>query len=201
MSAAGPPDRQVSPRRIGDHGTVEVFVADEQTELIVDVARYRALCHEVLHHEGVRGDAQMALVFVDEATIAELNGTHMGNDGPTDVLAFPIDDTYVLAGRSPDHATRRPPGRDPVLQVGPLLIGDVAVCPAVAARNAPGHRDSYPGHDGSAEAELDLLVVHGILHILGMDHAQDAERVEMQAAERRHLHAFRGSVEQRGTAP
>lgn len=200
MTPAGPPNRQAPPRRIGEHGTVEVFVADEQEDLVLDVSRYRSLCHQVLEAEGVRGEAQMALVFVDEATITELNGSHMGNQGPTDVLAFPIDDTHVLAGRSPDHASRRPPGRDPVLQAGPLLIGDVALCPAVAARNAASHAGSYPGHDGSPEAEIDLLVVHGILHILGMDHAEDEERIAMQAAERRHLNEFRSPANDRGTS-
>jgi probable rRNA maturation factor len=190
MTAPGPPDRRVPPRRVGEPGEVEVFVADEQTDVELDLGRYRSLCGLVLDAEGVRGEVEMALVFVDEPTITELNTHHMGASGPTDVLAFPIDDHHLRAGRSPDHASRRPARRDPLSLPGPLLLGDVAVCPAVAARNAPANRGSYPGHDGDTTAELDLLVVHGILHILGMDHAEDHERAAMQAAERRHLAAF-----------
>ena len=134
----------------------------------------------------------MALVFVDEPTMADLNQLHMGGTGATDVLAFPIDDHFVRAGRSPDHASRRPPRREPVPEPGPLLLGDIAVCPLVAARNAPENAGSYPGHAGDLGDELDLLVVHGVLHVLGMDHAEDDERVVMQAAERQHLATFRG---------
>ena len=193
MTAAGPPDREIPRRRVGEPGEVEVFVADEQVDLVVDLARYRALCELVLQSEGVRGEAEMAVVFVDEPTMVELNATHMGEDGPTDVLAFPIDDHFVRAGRSPDHASRRPPRREPMPEPGPLLLGDVAICPVVAARNAPEHRGSFPGHTGATTDELDLLVVHGVLHILGMDHAEEDERIKMQVTERQHLAAFRGS--------
>lgn len=194
MRAPGPPDRRVPPRRIGEPGDVEVFVASEQDDVELDLGRYRALCDLVLAGEGVRGEAEMALVFIDEPSMTDLNVTHMGGTGPTDVLAFPIDDHFVRAGRSPDHASRRPPKREPTPDPGPLLLGDVAVCPAVAERNAAENAGSYPGHGGSLVDELDLLVVHGVLHILGMDHAEDAEREAMQAAERQHLHAFRGGA-------
>jgi probable rRNA maturation factor len=62
----------------------------------------------------------------------------------------------------------------------PLLLGDVLVCPVVAERNAPDHAGTY-------EDELALLVVHGTLHVLGMDHADEAETAVMQAREREHL--------------
>ena len=74
----------------------------------------------------------------------------------------------------------------------PLLLGDVVVCPAVAATNCLVNKDSYPGHQGTVTDELDLLVVHGILHVLGMDHAEAEERRDMQALERQHLAVFRG---------
>ncbi|MDG2113941.1 MAG: rRNA maturation RNase YbeY [Actinomycetota bacterium] len=172
---------------------VEVFVADEQVDVDLDLGRFRSMAQSVLEAEGVRGEVELALVFVDEPSMTELNVTHMGGDGPTDVLAFPIDDHHVRSGRSPDHASRRPPRREPMNDPGPLLLGDVAVCPAVAARNAPENSGSYAGHQGGVVDELDLLVVHGILHVLGMDHAEDDERAEMQTAERQHLAAFRGS--------
>jgi probable rRNA maturation factor len=65
----------------------------------------------------------------------------------------------------------------------PLLLGDVVVCPAVAARQAPQHAGSY-------EDELALLVVHGVLHVLGMDHADPAEEATMQARERELLDRY-----------
>ncbi|MEZ5140658.1 MAG: rRNA maturation RNase YbeY [Acidimicrobiales bacterium] len=110
---------------------MEVFVADEQGDQPVDVARWESLARDVLTAEGVSGDAELALLFVDEAAIAELNQRFMGHDGPTDVLAFPIDDDDVLVGRSPDGSSSGP-DRGPVDDV-PLLLGDVVVCQAVAA--------------------------------------------------------------------
>jgi probable rRNA maturation factor len=176
------PPRQGRLRRSGDEGNVEVFVADEQGDHPVDVVRWEALARNVLEAEGVRGEAELALLFVDEATIAELNQRFMGHEGPTDVLAFPIDDDdEVLVGRSPDGSTAGP-DRGTVDEV-PLLLGDVVVCPAVAARNAPAHAGTY-------DDELALLVVHGILHVLGMDHAEPEETQLMQARERALLAEF-----------
>ena len=168
-------------RRRGDEGEVEVFVADEQGDQPVDVARWEALARDVLTAEGVSGDAELALLFVDEAAIAELNQRFMGHDGPTDVLAFPIDDDDVLVGRSPDGSSSGP-DRGPVDDV-PLLLGDVVVCPTVAARNAPSHAGTY-------DDELALLIVHGILHVLGHDHAEPEETATMQAKERELLGRF-----------
>ena len=171
-------------RRKGGPGSVEVFVADEQSARPVDVTRWGDLARAVLGEEGVEGDAELSLMFVDEATIAELNASFMGHQGPTDVLAFPIDDDAVV-GRSPDASTTGP-DRDPATDV-PLLLGDVVVCPAVAARNAPAHAGTY--HD-----EIALLVVHGILHVLGHDHATPEETTRMQARERELLSRFHRST-------
>lgn len=169
------------PRRTGDEGDIEVFVADEQDAHPVELDRWEALARSVLAAEGVSGDAELALLFVDEVTMAELNQTFMGHEGPTDVLAFPIDDDDVLVGRSPDGSTSGP-DRSPASEV-PLLLGDVVVCPAVAARNAPSHAGTYVD-------ELALLIVHGILHVLGHDHAEPEETATMQAKERELLARF-----------
>lgn len=180
MIRPGPP-RSGRPRRTGDEGAIEVFVADEQDAHPVEVDRWEALARNVLAAEGVSGDAELALLFVDEGTMAELNLRFMGHEGPTDVLAFPIDDDDVLIGRSPDGSTSGP-DRGPVDDI-PLLLGDVVVCPAVAARNAPSHAGTY-------DDELALLIVHGILHVLGMDHAEPDEASAMQARERELLGRF-----------
>jgi probable rRNA maturation factor len=162
-----------------------VFVADEQSEGPVDLPRWEALARTVLVAEGVSGEAELAVLFVDEATISDLNQTFMGQSGPTDVLAFPIDDQEVGVGRSPDGSTSGP-DRDPFSDV-PLLLGDVVICPAVAARNAPTHAGTY-------DDEIALLVVHGVLHVLGWDHATPEETLQMQARERELLDQYQRST-------
>jgi len=167
---------------------VRVFGVDEQEDQPVDVARWVRLAEDVLGAEGVRGDRELSLLFVDEAAMAELNERHMGKQGPTDVLAFPIDDDALEPGRWPDNGTTGP-DRPPVdLDDLPSLLGDVVVCPVVAARQAPEHRG--PLHDGTLDDEVALLVVHGILHVLGMDHAEPEETAAMQAKERSLLERF-----------
>lgn len=172
-------------RRVPDEGQLEVFVGDEQDEHPVDVARWQLLAEQVLHHEGIRGEAELSLLFVDEATIADLNKRFMGGDGPTDVLAFPLDDELVEPGRFPDSSTSAPldPRARDEAPDPPLLLGDVVVCPAVAARNAPTHAGTY-------DDEIALLVVHGILHVLGHDHADPEEAAVMQAKERELLELY-----------
>lgn len=158
-------------------------MADEQDDHPVDVAGWEELARNVLEAEGMRGDAELAVLFVDEASMGELNERFMGHKGPTDVLAFPIDDGEdMIVGRSPDGSTPGPDQEEPTDDV-PLLLGDVVVCPAVAARNAPAHAGTY-------EDEIALLVVHGILHVLGRDHAEPAEAESMQARERELLARF-----------
>jgi probable rRNA maturation factor len=178
----GPQLSRRGPRRRGPDGEVQVFGANEQTDHDIEVDRWVRLAHEVLLAEGVDGEAELSLLFVDEESIAELNGRFMDADGPTDVLAFPIDDP-VVAGRWPDAGTAGPDRDDPEPSDLPLLLGDVVVCPAVARRQAPSHAGSY-------DDELALLVVHGVLHVLGHDHAEPEETAVMQARERELLARF-----------
>jgi probable rRNA maturation factor len=142
----------------------------------MDVELWRRLAESVLIDEAVTG--VLDVTFVDEAAMAALNETHMGHDGPTDVLSFPID-----------GETRPEASSDGV----PRLLGDVVICPAVAAGNAADR--------GVGEAEeLALLVVHGVLHVLGWDHADRDERTAMQARERGHLDRWRTSAPPSGGA-
>ncbi len=172
-----------------------VFGVDEQDDQPVELDRWVRLAEQVLRAEGVRRSSELSLLFVDEATMADLNSRHMGADGPTDVLAFPIDDDLIEQGRWPDNGTKGPdrPGPDP--DEMPILLGDVVVCPAVAARQAPAHagdpaEPGSPKHSGSLADEIALLVVHGVLHVLGLDHAEPAETEAMQAKERDLLARF-----------
>ncbi len=170
-----------TPRRPGPpEGMPSVFAADEQSDVDIDIAGLVKLAEDVLRAEGVRGDCELAMTFVDETTIAELNKEFLGEDGPTDVLAFPIDDEIVESGRSPDSGSAGPDRPDVEPGEVPILLGDVMVCPTVAARNAADR-------NRSTDDEVALLVVHGILHVLGMDHAEPEETQRMQARERELL--------------
>ena len=171
----------MDPRRRRPPGPPEgdpvVFAADEQADHDVDVAAYAALAEGVLRAEGVRGASELTVFFVDEETIADLNERFLDGSGPTDVLAFPIDDDLGEIGRSPDSGATGP-DRPPVEPSEiPLLLGDVLICPKVAARNAAERGVAL-------RDELALLVVHGTLHVLGLDHADADEAAVMQARER-----------------
>lgn len=158
---------------------VSVFAADEQVALPVDTLRWIRLAEAVLAEEDVRGETEVSLLFVDEATIADLNARFLGKDEPTDVLAFPIDEEPVEGGRSPDSGGSGPGfSREP--DEAPTLLGDVVICPVVAARNAPEHA-------GTFDDEVALLVVHGLLHLMGMDHEDQDEAEAMEARERQLL--------------
>jgi probable rRNA maturation factor len=162
---------------------IEVFAADEQTDIPVDTMRWVRLAEKVLEAEGLKGDAELSVLFVDEEAIADLNRRFLGKSGPTDVLAFPIDEEPVEGGRSPDSGGTGP-GYLPAEPTDlPVLLGDVVICPAVARRNAPSHAGTY-------EDEVALLVVHGILHLLGMDHVDDSEAEAMEKRERDLLARF-----------
>lgn len=143
-------------------GRPVVVAVDEQFEMAVDLDRWSRLAGDSLISEGVV-EGEMNLLFVDEAAMTELNLEHMGEDRPTDVLSFPLDGG----------------GDDPF---GDNLIGDVVVCPIYAARQA-GEHVGERGHNGSVEDELALLIVHGVLHLLGHDHAEPDETTRMLASE------------------
>jgi probable rRNA maturation factor len=168
-------------RRLGGDGDAEVFVADEQT-LPVDVAQWSELARQVLHAEGIRGNTELSLLFVDEPAMTELNLEFMGVAKPTDVLAFPIDAEADMA--SFPLQTSLGPDRSPAdIDDMPMLLGDVVICPAVAYRQAPQHA-------GTIDDEMALLVVHGLLHVLGHDHAEADERDIMRAKEVELLERF-----------
>ncbi len=161
--------------------TIDVFAADEQQAHPMDVTRWAELARQVLVARGVKGETEVSLLFVDEDAISTLNEQFLGKSGPTDVLSFPIEDEPGPTGRSPDLGGSGPGSE---AEQGALtLLGDVVICPVVAARNAAEHEDSL-------EDEVALLVVHGLLHLLGMDHEDDAEAERMEALEQQLLQRF-----------
>jgi len=162
---------------------VQVFGADEQDAVPVDVLRWVRLAQLVLTEERVATDAEVSLIFVDESSMADLNARFLGSSGPTDVLAFPIDEEAGPSGRQPDEGGRGP-GSPDELSEPPVILGDVVVCPAVADRQAPAH-----GH--GLDEELALLVVHGVLHLLDYDHAEPADTERMRSRESELLARYR----------
>jgi probable rRNA maturation factor len=169
--------------------SVDVFAADEQQDIPVDVMRWIRLARMVLEEEQVPGGAELSLIFVDERAISDLNERFLGGSGPTDVLAFPMDDDIVPAGRQPDQGGRGP-GSPSEPAEPPAMIGDVVVCPSYARREAESRRQAL-------DDELALLVVHGVLHLLSYDHAEEQESEAMQRRERELLERFR-QLEQEG---
>ena len=145
-----------------------VEVVDESGEPSVDVDDLVELSTYVLTRLRLHDETEMTLRLVDEDSIAALNAQWMGADGPTDVLAFPMDE--LRAGTSDSPAE-------------PGYLGDLALCPQVAERQA--------GEAGHAAAEEHrLLTVHGILHLVGHDHADLAEHAEMFGLQADLLHAW-----------
>ncbi|BDZ60678.1 endoribonuclease YbeY [Demequina sediminis] len=141
---------------------------NNETDAEVDEVEFAELARYVLGQMHVADGAELAILFVDEEAMTQLHVQWMDEPGPTDVLSFPMDE---LRPGTPDNPT--PPG----------LLGDIVVCPSVAARQA-----AAAGH--SAEEEMLLLTTHGILHLLGYDHVEPEEEKEMFALQRHLLLTF-----------
>ena len=161
---------------------VNVFGTNEQNDMDVDVVPYIALARLVLARENVMVTSEMSLIFCDIEEIAALNKAYMDKVGPTDVLAFPIDDYLVGSGRNPDNGGRGP-GTPSEADSIPALIGDVYICPKVANGQCSENGNTF-------DQEMKLLVVHGTLHLLGYDHMEKKERELMQSRERSILEEF-----------
>lgn len=136
----------------------------------VDSDALLGLIRHVLDEMRIHPLAELSVLLVDPAAMEQLNVQWMDSEGPTDVLAFPMDE--LRPGRRDD------PDEDPG------LLGDVVLCPEVAARQA-----AAAGH--SAEDELHLLTAHGLLHLLGYDHADPDTEREMFAEQARLLAGWR----------
>jgi probable rRNA maturation factor len=132
--------------------------------------------------------ASIGLILSDDAELARLNAEHLGKDGPTDVLSFPLLPPEMF----PPHPGRRPrAGAAPFFALPPgrrIHLGDVVVSVERAAEQAETGRGGHTGDvRWSAADELRLLVIHGALHICGWDHAAPEEEAAMRAVERRLL--------------
>jgi probable rRNA maturation factor len=137
----------------------------------VDEERLLALGRFVLERMRIHPQADLAVTIVDEAAMTALHEQWMDEPGPTDVLSFPMDEL-------------RPPVDDESPEPG--ILGDVVLCATVAERQAVA-----AGH--STEDELHLLTTHGILHLLGYDHAEPDEERAMFALQADLLRAWQAS--------
>ncbi|HZW42644.1 MAG TPA: rRNA maturation RNase YbeY [Agromyces sp.] len=140
---------------MADDDQPPLIALDDRQRDAVDLEGLTTLARATLLGEGI-ADAELSISLVTEEEIAELHERYLREEGPTDVLSFPLDEEA---------------GED-----GVRMLGDVAIAPAVAARNNPEDPAS----------ELRLLLVHGILHLLGHDHTERADRESMWARQERY---------------
>jgi probable rRNA maturation factor len=178
---------------------VSVFLANEQSQKAVDETGLVALARQVMASLGVE-ESEVSILVVDRTVMTELNARYMGEERPTDVLAFPIDGPLPASG-PPDgpvgprgFAGERPladdddPDDDEDDDDAPWLLGDVVLCPSYAAEQAARAGQTLA-------AELELLTVHGLLHLCGFDHAEPEEEELMRARTEALLAGWRGRAE------
>lgn len=148
---------------------------DDRSSAHVDHDRLVAQAEFLVGELGLHPDTEVSLALVDPDEMAELHVEWMDLPGPTDVLSFPMDELRVPA-----------PGQTPV----PGILGDVVLCPQVAEEQG---RTAGHGRD----RELELLLTHGVLHLLGHDHAEPDEHAVMFALQDRLLAAWRAQESSR----
>src|SRR3984885_8271134 len=134
---------------------------DVSEDELISVARF------VIDKMNVHPEAELSMVLLDSTSMADLHMRWMDLPGPTDVMSFPMDEL-------------EPGGRPDTPEPGPAMLGDIVLCPEFAAEQAAAE-----GH--TLAHELALLTIHGVLHLLGYDHAEPDEAKEMFALQRRLL--------------
>ena len=149
---------------------MSVFVANE-SGTAADEQALVGLARHVLDVTGVSPLAELSVLLVDSTTMTSLNAQYTGEEHATDVLAFPQDE--VIAAGVPDDDADEPEA----------LLGDVVLCPSYAQQGA-----RQAGH--ALSAELELLLCHGILHLLGYDHGEGGESAEMFTRQRELLSSW-----------
>lgn len=146
--------------------SLNISVLSHREPELLDLSAFERVAAFVLEREDAPDAVELSIAVVDVEEMARLNADYRGKQGPTDVLSFPCDDPCAVV--EPDE---------------PITLGDVVIAPDVAATQA-----SELGH--TVEEELNLLLVHGVLHLLGYDHESDEDATVMQARERALLDAW-----------
>jgi probable rRNA maturation factor len=144
-----------------------IFLADEQTEEVA-LSDLHSLAQLVLREEGYSNQVEATLIFVSESEMAAYNERFLDRSGPTDVLAFPVEE--LMPGVVPDTDPQGPP----------LMLGDVIIAPGYVRQQAESCGVGF-------EDEMAVMVTHGILHLLGYDHVDDEEAERMESRERQLL--------------
>jgi len=139
-----------------------------ESELEVDLTRVQSLAEHVRDALRLHPLVDVGVIFVDEAPMTDLHVRWMDEPGPTDVLSFPMDELR--------------PGSEEMLSAEGVL-GDVVICPQVARRQA-----ELAGHEEINE--ILMLLTHGMLHLVGFDHAEPEEEKEMFALQKELLDSF-----------
>ena len=124
----------------------ELINSTIQTNRIIEVAEFSLL------KMGIHPDSELSISLVDEIEMSSLHMRWLDESGPTDVLSFPMDELKPFSASS-----------------GPGMLGDIVLCPEYAKPQA-----KRAGH--SIQEELELLTVHGVLHLLGFDHREIEEK-------------------------
>ena len=137
------------------------------TDSKCDLERLKSIAQFTILAQGVHPDSELNISLLDEDEMSALHLRWMQEDGPTDVLAFPMDEV------KPNSAT-----------LGPAMLGDIALCPTYANQNALKVNSSL-------QNELELLTVHGVLHLLGYDHMKADEKEVMFALQDKYLTEWR----------
>jgi probable rRNA maturation factor len=169
----------------------------EGVEPVVRLARLARAIAVALDAVGAPSPASIGLVLSDDDELADLNAAHLGHDGPTDVLSFPLlpPEAFPPHAADPDRGPA-PRAGDAASFAGPpgrrIHLGDIVISLERAAEQAADGRGGQTGDvRWSTADELRLLATHGALHICGWDHADPAEEREMRALEQRLLAAER----------
>ena len=158
---------------------MSIEIANE-SGMSVDEPALAALARFVLDELRMHPLAELSVLLVDTPTIADLHQRWMGEEGPTDVLAFPMDELRP----PPPGSDRGDRSRAADPDSEPTVLGDVILCPEVATEQA--REAQRPVTD-----ELEMLCTHGILHLLGFDHAEADERTTMFGLQDQLLDAWR----------
>ena len=166
--------------------TIDVY---NESGFAVEEKQLERVARHVLDRMGVSPLAELAISLKDVADMERLHVQYMDEPGPTDVMAFPMDELDLRGSRGVAHGSGQEHDHDELDEPAPSMLGDVVLCPVVAERQA-----KEAGH--STEDELQLLCTHGVLHLLGFDHATPEEHEEMFGLQAELLTSWREKREQ-----
>lgn len=170
--------------------TVDVY---NESGFDVEEKQLERVARHVLDRMGVSPLAELSVVLVDVERMTDLHVKYLQEPGPTDVLAFPMDELDLRGSRGVMHGSGHEHDHGDLDEPAPAMLGDVVLCPVVAERQARA-----AGH--STQEELLLLCTHGVLHLLGFDHGDAEEHAEMFGLQGELLATFQqGQQQARGT--